>query len=93
MVRREVKEIRIMRLVERFADFLHVGYLGYHRVDARSNDLRGSVGVKPAATWRPSRGAERRDQRRARAKEGRSGPFFPGAAFCVRSLGSMTLIS
>ena len=50
MVRREVKEIRIMRLVERFADFLQVGYLGYHRVDARSKDLRGAVGVRPAAT-------------------------------------------
>ena len=39
-----------MRLVQRFADFLQVGYLGYHRVDARSKDLRGAVGVRPAAT-------------------------------------------
>jgi HK97 family phage major capsid protein len=50
MVRREVREVRIMRLVERFADFLTVGYLAYFRVDSRSNDLRGAVTVKMAAT-------------------------------------------
>jgi HK97 family phage major capsid protein len=46
MVRREVKEVRIMRLVERFADYLCVAYLGWHRADSRSNDLRAAVGVK-----------------------------------------------
>ena len=50
LLRREVKEIRVMRLVERFADFLQVGYLGYHRVDSRSNDLRGAVTVKANTT-------------------------------------------
>jgi HK97 family phage major capsid protein len=50
MVRREVRDVRIMRLVERYADYLAVGYLGYHRVDARSNDLRAAVTVKANAT-------------------------------------------
>lgn len=39
-----------MRLAERYADYLQVGYLGYLRVDSRSNDLRACVTVKPAAT-------------------------------------------
>jgi HK97 family phage major capsid protein len=46
MVRREVRDIRIARLVERFADYLCVAYLGWHRVDSRSNDLRAAVTVK-----------------------------------------------
>lgn len=50
MVRREVKEFRVMRLVERFADYLAVGYLGWHRADSRSNDLRAAVTVKANAT-------------------------------------------
>jgi hypothetical protein len=50
MIRREVREVRTMRLLERFADYLAVGYLGYFRVDSRSNDLRAVVGVKANAT-------------------------------------------
>jgi len=40
----------MMRLTERYADYLAVGYLGYIRMDVRSNDLRAAVTVKPAAT-------------------------------------------
>jgi hypothetical protein len=40
----------MMRLTERYADYLHVGYLGYLRCDMRSNDLRAAVTVKAAAT-------------------------------------------
>jgi len=40
----------MMRLSERYADYLAVGYLGYLRCDIRSNDLRAAVTVKPAAT-------------------------------------------
>jgi hypothetical protein len=29
-----------MRLDERYADFLQVGFLGFVRMDSRSNDLR-----------------------------------------------------
>lgn len=39
-----------MKLTERYADYLQVGYLGYLRADSRSNDLRAVVTVKPAAT-------------------------------------------
>ena len=39
-----------MKLTERYADYLQVGYLGYLRVDSRSNDLRASVTVHPVAT-------------------------------------------
>jgi hypothetical protein len=39
-----------MRLTERYADYLAVGYLGFARVDMRSNDLRAAVTVRPAAT-------------------------------------------
>jgi HK97 family phage major capsid protein len=39
-----------MRLTERYADYLEVGYLGYLRVDSRSNDLRSAVTVRAAAT-------------------------------------------
>jgi hypothetical protein len=39
-----------MRLNERYADFLAVGYLGFVRLDFRSNDLRAAVTVKAAAT-------------------------------------------
>jgi HK97 family phage major capsid protein len=39
-----------MRLTERYADYLQVGYIGYVRVDMRSNDLRAAVIAKPAAT-------------------------------------------
>jgi HK97 family phage major capsid protein len=40
----------VMRLTERYADYLAVGYLGFARVDMRSNDLRAAVTVRPAAT-------------------------------------------
>ena len=50
MVRREVKEVRIMRLVERFADYLCVAYLGWHRADSRSNDLRAAITCKANST-------------------------------------------
>ena len=40
----------VMRLTERYADYLAVGYLGFARVDMRSNDLRAAVTVKCAAT-------------------------------------------
>lgn len=40
----------VMRLTERFADYLAVGYIGFARVDMRSNDLRAAVTVRPAAT-------------------------------------------
>jgi len=39
-----------MRLSERYADFLAIGYLGWARLDARSNDLRAAITVRPAAT-------------------------------------------
>jgi HK97 family phage major capsid protein len=40
----------VMRLTERYADYLAIGYLGYIRLDIRSNDLRAAVTVKPAGT-------------------------------------------
>lgn len=40
MVLRQVNQAGIMRLVERYADFLQVGYIGYERWDSRSNDMR-----------------------------------------------------
>jgi HK97 family phage major capsid protein len=39
-----------MRLTERYADYLQVGYLGYLRVDSRSNDLRAACTVHAVAT-------------------------------------------
>jgi HK97 family phage major capsid protein len=40
----------VMRLTERYADYLAVGYLGFARVDMRSNDLRSAVTIRAAAT-------------------------------------------
>ena len=40
MVVRQVNGAHTMQLRERYADYLQVGYLGYVRMDARSNDLR-----------------------------------------------------
>lgn len=40
VVVRQVNGAHTMRLTERYADYLQVGYLGYVRMDARSNDLR-----------------------------------------------------
>jgi len=50
MVYRQVNDVSVMRLQERYADYLAVGYIGYYRMDARSNDMRAAVTVKPAAT-------------------------------------------
>jgi HK97 family phage major capsid protein len=43
MVARQVNGATMMRLTERYADYLQVGYLGYCRMDARSNDLRAAA--------------------------------------------------
>jgi HK97 family phage major capsid protein len=50
MVLRTVNQAGLLRLTERYADFLQVGFIGYMRFDSRSNDLRAAVTVKPAAT-------------------------------------------
>lgn len=50
MVKRTVNQSGLLRLSERYADLLQVGYIGYMRFDIRSNDLRAAVSVKPAAT-------------------------------------------
>ena len=50
MVYRVARDTTIMRLQERYADYLAVGYLGYYRLDIRSNDLRSAVTIKCAAT-------------------------------------------
>ena len=50
MVLRTVTQSGLLRLTERYADYLQVGYIGYERWDSRSNDLRAAVVVKPAAT-------------------------------------------
>lgn len=46
MVFRTVRQTGLMRLDERYADQLQVGYVGYARYDCRSNDLRAAVTVK-----------------------------------------------
>ncbi len=46
----DVNPANVMRLTERYADFLAIGYIGYIRADIRSNDLRAAATVKPAAT-------------------------------------------
>lgn len=50
MVVRRVRHGGLLRLEERYADFLQVGYIGFERFDFRANDLRAAVVVKPAAT-------------------------------------------
>src|SRR5690348_128171 len=50
MVARNVRQVGTMRLVERYADFLAIAYLGYMRYDIRSNDMRAVTQVKFAAT-------------------------------------------
>jgi HK97 family phage major capsid protein len=51
MVARTVRNgVSVMRLNERYADYLAVGWLGWGRYEIRSNDLRAAVTVKPAAT-------------------------------------------
>lgn len=50
MVQRTVNQAGVMRLVERYADFLQVGYIGYMRTDIRSNDMRAVTQFKQNAT-------------------------------------------
>jgi hypothetical protein len=56
MVQRTVRGgTRVMRLDQRWADFLAVGYMGWVRTDLRSNDLRAAVVTRLAATLSPAR--------------------------------------
>jgi HK97 family phage major capsid protein len=54
MVYRRVKQqgdgVRILRLNERYADYLAVGYLAFLRADIRSNDLRAAITVSVQGT-------------------------------------------
>lgn len=50
MVLRQVNQAGILRLVERYADFLQVGFIGYERWDARSNDMRAVTQAHAAAS-------------------------------------------
>jgi HK97 family phage major capsid protein len=51
MVHRRVHQgASVIRMGERYANQLAIGYYGYLRVDYRSNDLRAAVTVKPAGT-------------------------------------------
>lgn len=50
MVCRTVTQSGLLRLTERYADFLQVGFIGYMRFDIRSNDLRAAVVTKAAAS-------------------------------------------
>lgn len=46
MVLRTVTEAGLLRLDQRYADLLQIGYIGYLRFDIRSNDLRSAITVK-----------------------------------------------
>lgn len=50
MIVRQVNGAHTMRLTERYADYLQVGFLGYIRADARSNDLRAAAIYSTNAT-------------------------------------------
>lgn len=50
MVLRMVRGANVLRLDQRYADFLQIGFIGYQRWDIRSNDLRAAVTVKSAAS-------------------------------------------
>jgi HK97 family phage major capsid protein len=50
LVGRQVNGASMMRLTERYADYLQVGYLGYCRMDVRSNDLRAAAIFSTNAT-------------------------------------------
>jgi HK97 family phage major capsid protein len=50
MVVRQVNGAHVMRLTERYADYLQVGFLGYVRMDSRSNDLRAAAIYSTNAT-------------------------------------------
>jgi hypothetical protein len=49
MVLRTVTEAGLLRLDQRYADQLQIGYIGYMRWDAKSNDLRAACTVKAIA--------------------------------------------
>ncbi len=46
----DISHPNTIRMDQRYMDYLQLGYLGYVRADARSNDLRAAVCIKPAAT-------------------------------------------
>lgn len=50
MVARNVRQVGVMRLNERYADYLAVAWLGFQRYDIRSNDMRAITQVKFAST-------------------------------------------
>lgn len=50
MVVRQVTQADVMRLTERYADARQVGYYGFIRLDARSNDLRAAIAYKSPAS-------------------------------------------
>ena len=50
MILRTVTQAGILRLDQRYADLLQIGYIGYMRYDHRSNDLRAAVTVSAAAS-------------------------------------------
>jgi HK97 family phage major capsid protein len=50
MIGRQVNGATMLRLTERYADYLQVGYLGYVRMDLRSNDLRAAALYSTNAT-------------------------------------------
>jgi len=50
MVVRQVNNAGSMRLTERYADFLQVGYLSYVRMDSQPNDLRAVVSYQTGAS-------------------------------------------
>ena len=50
MILRTVQGAGLMRLTERYADFLQVGYIGWVRGDSQPNDLRAAVTVTPSTT-------------------------------------------
>lgn len=45
MVARNVRQTGVMRLTERYADFLAIAWMGYMRFDIRSNDMRAVATV------------------------------------------------
>ena len=50
MVARNVRQVGVMRLNERYADFLAVAWLGFMRYDIRSNDMRAVTQFKTNTT-------------------------------------------
>jgi predicted phage gp36 major capsid-like protein len=50
MVLRTVEGAQLMRLTERWADYLQVGFIGYSRFDSQPNDMRAACVVKSSTT-------------------------------------------